>query len=108
MPFDPENLPKEAQELLKEHMRAREAEYSDSLGKWRKTTDKAYDDLAEALPTAKRSIVDLAQGAESESVRLKASIFIFDKVLGRDAVLDPHDPLAELVNKLRNKEQVFE
>jgi hypothetical protein len=101
-------LPEEARKLLQDHMRARESEYTDALDKWKQTTEAAYDDLADALPIARASIVQLAQGAESESVKLKASMFIFDKVLGRDAVLDPHDPLAQLVDKLRTKQPVFD
>lgn len=101
MALDKEKLTPEQQEVLNDYHRAFEGEFTDSLDTWKETTEKAYNDLAEALPIANATIVHLAQGAESEGVRLKAAIFIYDKVLGRDAVINPHDPLADLVNRLR-------
>lgn len=79
----------------------------DSEAELTNTTPEAIakDHARRSLPVAMDSIIYLATYSENESLRLKASTYLVDRVLGRlgdtpiENVVDDTDPLTQLVKK---------
>jgi hypothetical protein len=65
----------------------------------------AKDHARRSLPVAMDSIIYLATYSENETLRLKASTYLVDRVLGRitdtpiENIVDDTDPLTQLVKK---------
>lgn len=105
------DLPDSLQEKLDEYNRNFEAlnsllgESSNSLletgaGKELRI-EKTKEILAEALPIAVHTMLDLAANAESESVRYKAAQFLISTNLGKDPAFQAEDPAMQLILKLQ-------
>lgn len=67
-------------------------------------TEKTKEILAEALPVAVGTMIDLAANAESESVRYKAAQFLISTSLGKDPAITADDPALELIKRLQRSE----
>lgn len=66
--------------------------------------ERTKEILAEALPVAVTTIIDLAHNAESETVRYKAAQFLISTNLGKDPGLEQEDPAAKLIARLQGED----
>jgi hypothetical protein len=66
-------------------------------------TQQATRLLREHAPEAALSIIHLAKFSETPSVRLNASKYILDKVMGRDALFEKTDPVTEFLKKIQSE-----
>jgi len=62
--------------------------------------------LREAAPMAAASLVKLAQNGESETVRLRASIEILNRVNAQGAAADGREPWADVYEKVMSTGEV--
>lgn len=63
--------------------------------------EQARKSLSESAPLAVSTLLNLASAAASESVKLKAAMYILDRVFGKDMALDAIDPTKELIKELQ-------
>lgn len=99
-----DELPPEVQAKLADYRKSVEAAYEaefkvvDSKLTGAKTVTR--DQLADLSPVAVATLADVMETGEKDADRLRASMYVLDKVLGKDTVLDPDDPMAEMIKKL--------
>lgn len=99
-----EELPDDVQDKLAAYKAEVEAAYrsefevTDSKLEGAKVATR--DLLADLAKTAVFTLRDLMEESESDATRAKVAMYVTDKVLGKDAVLDPEDPTATLYKKL--------
>jgi len=97
-------LPDDVQQSLRDYRKevesAFEAEFILKDSKLVGAKMASRDQLAELASDAVITLRELMNDADSDQVRLKASCYVLDKVIGKDAVLDPDDPTAKLLEKL--------
>ena len=102
MPRMDETQESEFTRELQAHRRALESEYKLEDLDSKTTVEIAYDArklFYESVPQAARTIIDLSRHAESETVRLTASKFIYEqveKLEGKEAA----DPVKQLLREL--------
>lgn len=56
--------------------------------------------LADALPIGVETLVELAVRADSDSVRLRAAMFLINISLGKDPAIKAEDGVMELIERL--------
>lgn len=61
--------------------------------------------LSVAMPIAVKGMVELATCAISESVRLKAQMYIIDRNLGRDIAVEVEDETTKLLKRIQVKKE---
>lgn len=99
-----EELPDDVQAALesyrKEVEKAYEAEFAVEDSKLTAAKTTTRDQLAELAATAITTMREIMEMSESDATRAKVAMYVTDKVLGKDAVLDKEDPTVELVKRL--------
>ena len=58
------------------------------------------DQLADLASDAVLCLAEVMRDGEKDGDRINAAKYVLDKVLGKDAVLDPDDPMTGLIKKL--------
>lgn len=58
------------------------------------------DQIADLAPMACQTLAELMEFSDSDATRFNASKFVLEKVLGRDTVLDPDDPMQKVIERL--------
>src|SRR6476619_6869259 len=97
-------LPEGVQRKLNDYRRsveeAYEAEFKvvDSKLSGAKTVTR--DQLADLASDAVLCLAEVMRDGEKDGDRINAAKYVLDKVLGKDAVLDPDDPMSEMIKKL--------
>lgn len=56
--------------------------------------------LAASLPIAVQAVIDLTAHASTESVRLRAAMYLINVSLGKDPAIKAEDPALELIARL--------
>lgn len=64
------------------------------------TAQTTYNQLVKGGPSAILTLRALAEGATSENVRLSASKFIVESLLGKNSIATPEDPMTLLLKEL--------
>ena len=107
---DEEANKKAAETELQRYSAALEQEWTDGV-KYDEGTltpleirSKSKELLTQAVPKAIASMLYLAQHAGNENTRLKAAQFIIDKAIGREIGGMVGDPMEELLQGLRSKD----
>jgi hypothetical protein len=77
-----------------------------SDGRAESHVEQASRMLREAAPMAAANLVRLAQNAEAETVRLKASIEILNRVAAQGAAADGREPWADVYEKVMSTQDV--
>lgn len=99
-----EELPEDVKTKLDEYRKnveaAYEAEFKITDSKLEGARNVTRDELADLAGTAVATLRDLMETSESDATRAKAATFVLDKVLGKDTVLDPDDPMKDIVKRL--------
>lgn len=96
----PEDLQSQLRDYRKEVQKAYEAEFQIVDSKLTGARNATRDQLADLAKDAILALRELIQDSDSDATRLKASTYVLDKVLGRDTVLDPDDPMLKVLEKL--------
>ncbi len=66
--------------------------------------ERTKEILAQALPIGVQSLIQLAAYSKTDSVRLKASVYLIDRCLGRDGAIGEEDEAVKLIKRLAQKE----
>lgn len=99
-----EELPDDVKAKLDEYRREVEAAYESEFkitdSKLEGARNVTRDALADLAGTAVATLADIMERSDSDATRAKAATFVLDKVLGKDTVLDPDDPMKDIVKRL--------
>lgn len=99
-----QELPDDVQEALKAYRKEVEAAYESEFkltdSKLEGARNATRDQLADLATIGVTTLSEIMQYGESEATRAKVAMYVCDKVIGKDAVLDPDDPMQKLVEKL--------
>lgn len=97
-------LPNDVQEKLKDYRREVEAAYEAEFrvvdSKLTGAKNVTRDQLADLASDAVLCLAEVMRDGEKDADRINAAKYVLDKVLGKDTVLDPDDPMAETIKKL--------
>jgi sugar phosphate isomerase/epimerase len=106
---DSDELPKSLQERLDEYNKnfdslngvLGESSLLEASAKRELRVEETKDVLGLALPVAVQTLIGLCGFAVSETVKLKAAMYIVDINLGKNPGLKTEDPAKELIERLR-------
>lgn len=97
-------LPEDVQRSLSDYRQKVEAAYESEFkladGKLAAAKNTTRDQLADLSAEAIVTLSEIMRDGENDATRLKAATFVLDKVLGKDAVLDPDDPIKKYIEQL--------
>lgn len=96
----PDDVKTKLQEYRKEVEAAYDAEFKVEDSKLAAAKSTTRDQLADLAATAISTMREIMELSESDATRAKVAMYVTDKVLGRDAVLDPDDPMKDVVKRL--------
>lgn len=103
-----EELPDDVRNALADYKRQVEESYRSEFevqdSKLAGAKVATRDLLADLAKTAVFTLRELMEDSESDATRAKVAMYVTDKVLGKDTVLDPDDPMSELVKRLQATE----
>lgn len=103
-----EELPEDVRDKLADYRRrveeAYESEFEVQDSKLAGAKVATRDLLADLAATAVATLREIMEESDSDATRAKVACYVTDKVLGKDAVLDPDDPMTELVKRLQGTE----
>jgi hypothetical protein len=99
-----EELPSDMRQKLAEYRKQVEAAYESEFkledSKLVGARTVTRDQLADLAATAVATLREVMEESDSDAVRVKVATFVLDKVLGKDTVLDPDDPMKDVVKRL--------
>jgi len=96
----PDDVKTKLDDYRKEVERAYEAEFKIVDSKLEGARTVTRDALADLASEAITTLRDIMQTSDSDATRAKVATFVVDKVIGKDTVLDPDDPMKDVVKRL--------
>lgn len=96
----PEDVRVKLSDYRKEVEKAYEQEFRVEDSKLIGARNVTRDQLADLASTAIVTLSEIMTDSDSDATRAKVATYVLDKVLGRDTVLDPDDPMKDVVKRL--------
>lgn len=63
--------------------------------------EKTKEMLVQALPIAVRTVMELASYSLSDTIRLKAAMYIIERTMGKEPMIEVEDQATQLLRKLQ-------